>query len=122
MSKKTRRTFSPEFRLETAQLVVDQGYTHDEAAKAMGVGFSTIGKWVKQLQQERQGVRVKQIPMTPEQLEIRELKKRNERLELEKEILKKAIEDSSEQSNSCTKILLCIGEFDDESQTNIYLR
>jgi transposase len=53
-------------------------------------GFSTIGKWVKQLQQEREGVRVKQTPMTPEQLEIRELKKRNERLELEKEILKKA--------------------------------
>lgn len=90
MSKKTRRTFSPEFRLETAQLVVDQGYSHDEAAKAMGFGFSTIGKWVKQLQQEREGVRVKQTPMTPEQLEIRELKKRNERLELEKEILKKA--------------------------------
>jgi transposase len=86
MSKRTRRTFSPEFRLETAQLVVDQGYTHDEAAKAMGVGFSTIGKWVKQLQQEREGVRVKPTPMTPEQLEIRELKKRNERLELEKEI------------------------------------
>jgi hypothetical protein len=39
MSKRTRKTFSPEFRLETAQLVVDQGYTHDEAAKAMGVGF-----------------------------------------------------------------------------------
>jgi len=38
--KKTRQTFSPEFRLETAQLVVDQGYTHDEAAKAMEVGFS----------------------------------------------------------------------------------
>jgi transposase len=56
----------------------------------MGVGFSTIGKWVKQLQQEREGVRVKQTPMTQEQLEIRELKKRNERLELEKEILKKA--------------------------------
>jgi transposase len=71
MSKKTRLTFSPEFRLETPQLVVDQGYTHDEAAKAMGVGFLTIGKWMKQL-------------------EIRELKKRNERLELEKEILKKA--------------------------------
>jgi len=32
MSKKTRRTFSPEFRLETAQLVVDKGYTHDDAA------------------------------------------------------------------------------------------
>ena len=89
MSKKTRHTFSPEFRLETAQLVVDQGYTHEEAAKAMGVGFSTIGKWVKQLNQERQGVKVKQTPMTPEQLENRDLKMRNERLEFEKEILKK---------------------------------
>lgn len=90
MSKKTRRTFSPEFRLETAQLVVDQSYTHDEAAKAMGIGFSTVGNWVKQLKQERQGVQVKQTPMTPEQLEIRELKKRLERVEMEKEILKKA--------------------------------
>jgi len=62
MNKKARRTFSPEFRLETAQLVVDQGYTHDEAAKAMGVRFSTICKWVKQLQQERQGVRMKPTP------------------------------------------------------------
>jgi transposase len=88
MSKRTIRTFIPEFRLETAQLIVDQGYTHDEAAKPMGVGFSTIGKWVKQLQQERQGVRVKPTSMSPEQLEVRELKKRNERLELENEILK----------------------------------
>jgi transposase-like protein len=41
---------SPEFRLETAQLVVDQGYTHHEATKAMGVGFSTIVKWVNRNQ------------------------------------------------------------------------
>jgi transposase len=61
MSKNTRRTFSHEFRLETAQLVVDQGYTHDEAAKAMGVGFSTVGKWVKQLRSERSGKQVKQM-------------------------------------------------------------
>lgn len=47
MSMRTRRTFSPEFKLGTAQLVVDEGYTHNQAANAMGVGFSTIGKWVK---------------------------------------------------------------------------
>jgi putative transposase len=40
MTKKTRPTFSPEFRLETAPLVVDQNYTHQEAAKAMGVGYA----------------------------------------------------------------------------------
>ena len=103
MAKKSRKNFSPEFRLETAQLVLDHGYTHEEAAKAMNVGYSTIGKWVKQLREERQGQAPKAMPMTPEQIEIRELKKRIERIELEKEILKKAtallMSDSLNNSN-----------------------
>nr|POR07580.1 hypothetical protein BOH68_05560 [Cobetia sp. MM1IDA2H-1] len=40
MTKK--RTFSPEFRLEAAQLVVDQGYTLKAACEAMGVGKSEV--------------------------------------------------------------------------------
>jgi hypothetical protein len=40
MTKPKKPNFSPEFRLETAQLVVDNGYTHQGAAKAMGVGYS----------------------------------------------------------------------------------
>ena len=90
MTKPKKPNFSPEFRLETAQLVVDNGYTHQAAAKAMGVGYSTISKWVKQLREERKGIKPKAAPMTSEQIEIRELKKRIERIELEKEILKKA--------------------------------
>jgi transposase len=90
MTKPKKPNFSPEFRLETAQLVVDNGYTHEDAAKAMGVGYSTIGKWVKQLKEERKGIKPKVSPMTAEQIEIRELKKRIERIELEKDILKKA--------------------------------
>jgi len=44
MSKRIGRTFSAGFRLETAQSVVDQGYTHDEAAKAIGVLGRATGK------------------------------------------------------------------------------
>ncbi|MFB9254794.1 transposase, partial [Vibrio agarivorans] len=76
MTKRTRRTFSPEFKLEAAQLVIDQGYTVVEAAKAMNVSKSAMDKWVRQLKQERQGVTPKASPLTPEQIEIRELKKR----------------------------------------------
>ena len=86
MAKKKGPNFSPEFRLETAQLVVDQGYSQKEAADAMGVGYSTIGKWVRQLREERQGKTPQATPMTDEQREIWELKKQVERLELEKEI------------------------------------
>ena len=90
MTKRTRRTFSPEFKLEAAQLVVDQGYSVVEAAKAMNVSKSAMDKWVRQLKQERQGVTPKASPLTPEQIEIRALKKRIAELEEHNEIIKKA--------------------------------
>lgn len=85
-----RRNFSPEFKHESAQLVVDQNYTVSDAAKAMDVGLSTMTKWVKQLREERQGKTPKASPITPEQIEIRERKKKLQRIEMENEILKKA--------------------------------
>lgn len=89
MTKK-KRTFSAEFKLESAQLVVDQGYSAREASEAMGVGLSTMNKWVKQLREERQGKTPKACALTPEQIEIQQLKKRIRYLEEEKDILKKA--------------------------------
>lgn len=53
MKTRPKRNYSPEFRLEAAQLVVDQNYTVREAADAMSVGYSTMDKWVRQLRQER---------------------------------------------------------------------
>ena len=53
MKSKSRRTFSPEFKLESAQLVVDRQYSIREAALAVGVGHSTMDKWVRQLRNER---------------------------------------------------------------------
>lgn len=54
------------------------------------VGLSTMTKWVKQLLDERQGKTPKTSQITPEQFEIRELKKKLQHLEMENEILKKA--------------------------------
>ena len=87
---KTRQIFSAEFKHESAQLVVDQGYTLKEASQAMGVGLSTMGKWVKQLKDERRGIAPKGGALTPEQIEIKQLKKQIKYLEEEKDILKKA--------------------------------
>ena len=90
MTKRARRQFSVEFKLESAQLVLDQNYSVVEAAQAMNVGKSTMDKWVRQLREERQGKTPKASPMTPEQIEIRELKKKLARLEEHNDILKKA--------------------------------
>ncbi|EEC0964595.1 IS3 family transposase [Salmonella enterica subsp. enterica] len=84
-----KRNFSAEFKRESAQLVVDQNYTVADAAKAMDVGLSTMTRWVKQLRDERQGKTPKASPMTPEQIEIRELRKKLQRIEMDNEIFKK---------------------------------
>lgn len=47
MNKKTKRTFSPEFKLECAQLIVDKGYSYREASEVMNVGSSTLEAWVR---------------------------------------------------------------------------
>ena len=90
MTKRPKRNFSPQFRLEAAQLVVDQNYKVREAAEAMNVGVSTMDKWVRQLRKERGGEQPKATPMTPDQLRIRELEMRLRDVETEKDILKKA--------------------------------
>ena len=76
-------------------------------------------KWVKQLRDERQGKTLKASPITPEQIEIRELKKKLQRIEMENDILKKATVDSIGQRNSYVKTWGCGGFL---NETNIYSR
>ncbi len=61
-----------------------------EACSAMSVGETAMRRWVAQLQAERQGITPDAKAMTPEQQRIQEFEKRIKRLELEKDILKKA--------------------------------
>jgi transposase len=90
---KERSRFTPEFKLEAISLVLDKNYTVMESCAALGIGSTALRRWIKQFKQEQQGV----IPedckaLTPEQRQIQELQKRIDRLELEKDILKKATE------------------------------
>ncbi|PCI53936.1 MAG: hypothetical protein COB45_09555 [Gammaproteobacteria bacterium] len=46
MTKQKRPTYSAEFKLETAQLVLDGEHKVKEAAELMNVSKSAINKWV----------------------------------------------------------------------------
>jgi transposase len=88
--RKQRRSFTTEFKRETANLVLEEGYSVTEACKAMCVGETALRRWIEQLVEEQNGKTPKGKALTPEQQRIQELEKRIKRLELEKDILKKA--------------------------------
>ncbi len=88
--KKQRRTFSTEFKHETACLVLDQGYSIPEASRSLDVGETALRRWVQQLKLERGGGTPVSKALTVEQKRIQELEARVHRLERERAILKKA--------------------------------
>lgn len=84
------RSFTAQFKLEAASLVLDQGYSVPEASCSLDVGETVLRRWVQQLQSERCGTTPISKALTPEQQKIQELEARINRLEREKDILKKA--------------------------------
>lgn len=90
MIKRSRPTYSPEFRLEAAQQVVDAGRSVRDVAESLGLGKSTVDKWVRQLRNERGGKLSSATPLTPDQIRIRELERKLRILEEDNQILKKA--------------------------------
>lgn len=86
-----KRTYSPEFKVKVARLVIGDDYTLTAACKEFGVGATALRRWVKQLRAEEAGESLAgHKPITPDQQRIRELEAKIHRIERDNEILKKA--------------------------------
>jgi transposase len=86
-----RKQYSKEFKLDAVSLVLEQGYSRKEAGKSLDVNPHVIGRWVKEFQSEEDGQALRgNGKLTPEQEENRRLKAQVKRLEMERDILKKA--------------------------------
>lgn len=51
--KQNRKTFSQDFKVEAVKLVIEEGYTIVAAATNLGIGISTLGKWVRTYKREQ---------------------------------------------------------------------
>jgi transposase len=87
MKKKTRRKYSDEFKDEAVRLVTDQGYKATEAARNLGIHEGVLRRWIKQRSPEVVGSSSNTAKL---EAELKLLKRENERLRMEREILKKA--------------------------------
>ena len=85
-----RKKYSKEFKLDAVSLVLEQSYTRTDAAKSLGINQQMLGRWVKESQAEDGKAFRGNGKLTPEQEEIRALKAQVKKLQMEKDILKKA--------------------------------
>lgn len=84
----SRHKYDDEMRKQVVELVDSNTKTVKEIAREYGLSSNTINNWVKKFKESSSFRAVDQL--TPEEKEIRELKKRIKQIEEENEILKKA--------------------------------
>jgi len=85
-----RKKYTKEFKLDAISLVREQNLNVAEASRNLGVSAQMLGRWIKEEENEDGQAFRGNGKLTPEQEEMRTLKAHVKRLEMEREILKKA--------------------------------
>jgi transposase len=84
--KRTYKQYSKDYKEEAVALVRDQGYSVPEAAKSLGLASNMLYRWKEQIESQLKGKSLS----VDERDELKQLRKENKNLRMEKEILKKA--------------------------------
>lgn len=86
-----RRSFSREFKLEAVRLVTEGGLSLSRAARDLGIAESVLGRWKRQLSQDPVEAFPGKGHLKSQDEELRRLRRENEVLRQERDILKKAL-------------------------------
>ena len=85
--KRSRRSFTDEFKAGAVRLVLDEGKTVAQVARDLDLTQSALGGWVKQERADRS--KGKTGLTTDERAELTQLRKDNRQLKMERDLLKK---------------------------------
>ena len=86
-----RKRYTCEFKIETVKLITDGDNSVAQIADDMGIHPNTLYKWIRLYSEEPQEPFPRSGHLTSEAEQIRQLKRENERLKMERDILKKAM-------------------------------
>ena len=93
MSKRIRRRFTEEFKTRAVAMVLEQGQSVARVCTDLDLVDSVMRRWIDEAKgQATAGQRpvTGDVSMTPEQAELQQLRRENQVLRMEREILKKA--------------------------------
>jgi transposase len=85
------RKYDPDFKTEAVRLVVEEKLSIREVERNLGITFGVLKGWVHKHQDLRGFGLVGSVsPLSPE-VELKQLRKENDQLRRERDILKKAV-------------------------------
>ncbi len=97
-----RRRYDSEFKLEAVRLVQEEGRTIRDVERSLGITFGIVKDWVAKYAVKQENAFDKGAGSLRPEEEIKRLKKENERLTRERDILKKAVAIFSTDPNRYT--------------------
>ena len=94
---KKRRQYTKEFKIEAVRLIIEEGRPISDVARELGTAQSLLHRWKKKSEEGK----IEPFPgkgrLSPEDEELRQLRREDKRLRMERDILKKAVAIFSEE-------------------------
>ncbi len=95
--RKKRNQYTKEYKIEAVRLIVEEGRRISELSRELGVGENLLSRWKKKYEEGKIDPFPGKGRLSPEDEELRRLRRENKRLRMEHEILKKAVAIFSEE-------------------------
>ena len=86
-----KKTYTKEFKLGAARMVVDEKKKGVEVCQDLGVSMAALGRWVHDYRKSGAGAFPGKGFLSPEDQKVRELEKKLRHAEMERDLLKKTI-------------------------------
>ena len=91
MTRKTRRIYTTEFKLEAVQLVATQGGSASAIARNLGISPNLLNRWMREYEDDNTHAFPGLGKLKAPEEEVRQLRKELADTKMERDILKKAL-------------------------------
>ena len=86
-----RRTYDDEFKRDAVRLATNNSYSLSETARRLGISGKLLGRWKREAEARANGTGSDNGHVSLESDEMRRLRKEIQRLQMERDILKKTV-------------------------------